>query len=134
MTELRDKDQAVLQAISDGYDDTQKIKSETTLENHEIRYSLDKLEDMGLVDLEQPDGMVERVVDGQKRVFQAPTEAELTKKGDSRVTKIENEEFSRYEDLSHSELVEKVHQLESQLEELHQKFETFQRQVQQRLG
>jgi len=133
MTELRDKDQAVLQALSDGHDDTQKIKSETTLENHEIRYSLDKLEGLGLVELEQPNGMVERVVKGQKRVFQAPTQAELTEKGSYRESEINSEDTNRYENLTHSELVEKVYQLESQLETLNRKFETFQRQVQQRL-
>ena len=131
MTELRGKDQAVLQAVQEGHDDAQRIKSETTLENHEIRYSLDKLEDLGLVELEQPDGMVERVVDGQKRVFQAPTQAELTRDGGNRVRELDSEDSDHYEDMSHNELVEKVHQLESQLGTLHQKFETFQRQVQQ---
>jgi predicted transcriptional regulator len=133
MTELRDKDKAVLQAISDSHDDAQKIKSQTTLENHEIRYSLDKLEDRGLVELEQPEGMVERIVDGQKRVFQAPTEARLTEEGKRRVTELDDSDSEIYEDLTHSELVQKVHHLESQLEKLHQKFETFQRQVQQRI-
>jgi len=133
MTKLRNKDKAVLQAIQEGHDDTQKIKSETTLENHEIRYSLDKLEDLGLVELEQPDGMVERVVDGQKRVFQAPTQAELTRDGENRVRELDSEDSDQYKDLTHSELVKKVHQLESHLEKLHQKFETFQKQVQQRL-
>lgn len=133
MTELREKDQAVLQAVSSGHDDTQKIKSETTLESHEIRYSLNKLEDLGLVESEQPDGMVERVVDGQKRVFQAPTEAELTEEGEHLSTELDSEDANRYEDLTHSELVQKVYHLESQLETLHRQFETFQKQVQQRL-
>jgi len=34
-----------------------------------------------------------------------------------------------YENLSHSELVEKVHQLEEQIEELENKFEVFRNQV-----
>jgi len=133
MTELRDKDLAVLRAISDGHDDTQKVKSETTLENHEIRYSLDKLENLGLVELEQPDGMVERVVNGQKRVFQAPTRAKLTEYGENQVAELDTEATDRYEDMTHNELVKKLYDLESQIETLHKQFETFQKQVQKRL-
>jgi len=79
--QLRDKDCTVLTAIDDGHDDTQKIKAATILENHEIRYSLTKLADLGLIEVQQPEGNVERIINGQKRVFQHPKQAELTKKG-----------------------------------------------------
>ena len=131
--QLREKDRVVLQAVSDGHDDTQKIKSQTILETHEIRYSLEKLEETRLVELEKPDGMVERTVNGQKRVFKAPTHAKITKEGKDQVSDFDSEPSNRYEELTHTELVEKVHRLESQLEKLQQKFDTFQRQVKQRL-
>ena len=80
--ELRDKEQIILQQVHSGNDDVQKITSATTLENHHVTYAFQKLEDLGLVDVSKPEGTVERVIDGQKRVFQAPKQASLTKKGE----------------------------------------------------
>ncbi|WP_436935739.1 hypothetical protein [Halovenus marina] len=79
--------------------------------------------------MSKPEGTVERVIDGQKRVFQHPKQADLTEKGEQYLKSIEQEELDQYEDLSHKELVEKVHDLENQVEELEQKFEIFRNQV-----
>lgn len=128
--QLRDKDWTVLTAIDDGHDDTQKIKEATILENHEIRYSLKKLASLGLIELDQPDGTVERVINGQKRVFQHPKQACLTDKGKDDLARENVEELDEYHDLSRAELVMKVHRLESELKELESKFEVFRSQVQ----
>jgi predicted transcriptional regulator len=128
--ELRDKDRLVLQQVDRGNDDVQKITSETTLENHHVTYAFEKLEELGLLQVSNPEGTVERVIDGQKRVFQHPKQAELTEKGEQYLDHTEEKDLDEYEDLSHGELVQKVHYLENQVEELEQKFEVFQEQVQ----
>lgn len=131
--EMRDKDHVVLQKIKEGLDDVQKIKAETTLENHHISYSFEKLEEQGLITVEKPDRMIERVIDGQKRVFQHPKQAELTEKGEQFLGQAKQEVPGAYKDLSHNELVEKVRQLEAEIGQLEQKFEVFRNQIQQKL-
>lgn len=131
--ELRDIDQTVLHHIQEGHNDTQKITAETTLKTHKVRYSLEKLEQLDLITIEQPDRMVERVVDGQKRVFQHPKKAELTEKGEKYLKQTERVPPETYENLSQRELAERIHQLETEMEDLKQKFEVFRSQIQQRL-
>lgn len=130
---LRDKERVVLHHVKEGHDDVQKITSETTLENHHVTYAFEKLEELGLIQVEKPDGMVERVINGQKRVFQHPKQATLTDKGTRRLKADEPIDTDRFDDLSHQELVEKVHKLETELNELQQKFGVFHDQVQQHL-
>jgi predicted transcriptional regulator len=132
--ELRDKEQIILQQIQDGNDDVQKITSETTLENHHVTYAFQKLGELDLLEVSKPDGTVERVIEGQKRVFQHPKQAELTEKGEQYLEQAETQELDQYKNLSHRELVEKTQRLESRVEELEKKFEVFRDQVQQRLN
>ncbi|WP_138004412.1 winged helix DNA-binding protein [Halalkalirubrum salinum] len=133
MTELRDIDQAVLHAIQEGHNDTQKITQETTLENHHVRYSLKKLETQGLIHLEKPDGMTERIINGQKRVFQTPLQAQTTEKGLQTLSKEDREDLEAYQNMTHKELIQKVHQLEAEIETLQASVEAFRRQVQKHL-
>jgi predicted transcriptional regulator len=126
---LRDKDQTVLHHIQEGRDDIQKITEATTLENHEVNYCFQKLEKLGLIEVKKPDGRVERVIDGQKRVFEAPKEAVLIKKGEHYLEHSEQKDLDEYENLSHRELVKKVHELENELEHLERSFSIFQTQV-----
>lgn len=132
--ELRDKEKIILQQIQSGNDDVQKITSATTLENHHVTYAFQKLQEIDLLQVSKPDGTVERVIDGQKRVFQHPKQAKLTQKGEQYLEQSETQKLDEYENLSHRELVEKTHQLERQIEELERKFEVFRDQVQQRLN
>jgi predicted transcriptional regulator len=124
-SELRDKDHHILQQIHQGNNDVQKITSATTHENHHVTYSFQKLEDLGLVEVLKPEGTVERIIDGQKRVFQHPKQAELTDKGKQTLEETEQEELGEYEDMSHNELVEKVHQLENELSDIRSSLESF---------
>jgi len=128
--ELRDKEQIILQQIQSGNNDVQKITSETTLENHHVTYAFQKLEDLELVEVSKPDGTVERVIEGQKRVFQHPKQAELTEQGRQYLEQTETQKMDEYENLSHRELVEKTHELENRIEELERKFDVFRDQVQ----
>jgi len=132
MTELalRDKEHLLLQQIQSGNDDVQKITSETTLENHHVTYAFEKLEELGLLEISKPEGTVERIINGQKRVFQHPKEAELTEQGKQFLENTDREDLDEYENLSHRELVEKTHELENRVEELERKFEVFRDQVQ----
>ena len=130
--QLRDIDQVVLQKVAEGVDTTHKISEITTFETHRIRYSLKKLDSLGLLKLEKQDGTVERTVDGQRRVFQSPLQGELTDRGEEYL-KQNKEDLNRYQDLTHEELVEKVLELESQFEDLQQSFEVFRQQVQNQL-
>ena len=131
--QLRDIDQAVLHAIQEGHNDTQKITQQTTLKTHRVRYSLKKLEQLGLITVEQPDQMVERVVDGQKRVFQHPKKAELTDKGRRTLRESDQEDLEAYQNLTHKELVKKVNHLETEIQTLKNSMEAFRKQVQEHL-
>ena len=130
MTNLRDKDQTVLQQIRSGNNDTQQITEATTLSNREVNYCLTKLQDHDLIQVHKPEGMVERTIDGQKRVFEHPKQAQLTNKGQEHLS--ENPP-QNYEDLSHKELVQKVRTLEQEIEQLKKSLNTFREQVQKRL-
>ncbi|WP_336328312.1 hypothetical protein [Halovenus sp. HT40] len=132
--ELREKEQIILQQVDSGNDDVQKITSETILENHHVTYAFEKLEELDLLEVSKPDGTVERVINGQKRVFQHPKQAELTQKGEQYLEDTDREDLDEYKNLSHSELVEEVHRLENQVSELEEKFETFQKQVQRQIN
>jgi len=131
--ELRDKEHVVLQQIDEDNDDVQKITQATTLENHHVTYAFQKLEELGLVKVTKPDGMVERVIDGQKRVFQHPKQADLTEKGEQHLEYSQREDLEGFEDLSHRELVNKVYELEDRVEKLEGKFEVFRQQVMDRI-
>jgi len=131
--ELRDKEHVILQQISSGNDDVQKITSATTLENHHVTYVFQKLEEHGLLTVSKPEGTVERVIDGQKRVFQHPKQADLTEKGKQYLEQEDLEDEEMYENLSHRELVEKVHRLEQELNEFRKAFAQFRKQVKREL-
>jgi len=137
MTEYRDQlreiDQIVLQKVAEGADTTHKISEVTTFETHQVRYSLKKLNGLGLLKLEKQDGTVERIVDGQRRVFQSPLQGKLTDKGRQYVEEVEQENAGRYEDLSHSELVEKVQSLEDRVDRLEQTIDALRRQLLKKL-
>ncbi len=132
--QLRDIDQAVLHHITEGYNDTQKITQQTTLKTHRVRYSLKKLEKQGLITVEQPDQMVERVVDGQKRVFQHPKKAELTDKGRQTLRENDQEDLEAYQNLTHKELVVKIRSLEKDINKLENAFEAFRKQVKEKIS
>jgi predicted transcriptional regulator len=134
MTELRDIDKTILHHITEGRNDTQKITQETTLKTHRIRYSLKKLEKQGLITVTQPDQMVERVINGQKRVFQHPKQAQLTDKGLQKTEQLNQEDLNSYQDMSHRELVKKTRRLEKDISELENAFEAFRKQVQQKIS
>jgi len=133
-TEIRDKDHLILQQVDSGNDDVQKITSATTLENHHVTYSFEKLEQLNLLNVSKPSGTVERIIDGQKRVFQHPKQAELTEKGEQYLEHSEQRDLDECENLSHKELVERVYSLESRLGELEEKFEVFREQVQRQIN
>jgi predicted transcriptional regulator len=131
---LREKDKAVLRNISNGNDDVQKITSSTTLENHHVTYSFEKLEELGLIQVSKPEGTVERVIDGQKRVFQHPKQASLTEAGETCIELLNKDGGSQYTDKTHNELVEQVNQLENRIEELEESFKMFRSQVRDNLN
>ncbi|ADQ66297.1 hypothetical protein GL213_03485 [Halogeometricum borinquense] len=130
---LREKDQVVLNQIDQGNDDVQKITEATTLENYHVTYAFEKLEDLGLLKVSKPEGTVERIINGQKRVFQHPKQAALTEKGRQHLEQLETDGFDEYENLSHRELVKKTHQLEADIRQLENSLNTFRQQVVEKL-
>ncbi len=92
---LRGIDRTVLRCIRDGRDDIQKITSATGFPNHKVNYSFEKLEDLGFITVSKPDGTTERTIDGQKRVFQHPKQAELTNKAGGYIEGTKREDRSR---------------------------------------
>ncbi|MXR40083.1 hypothetical protein GRX01_01740 [Halobaculum sp. WSA2] len=131
--QLRDKDKAVLRNIADGNNDVQKITANTTLENHHVTYAFQKLEELELLEISKPDGNVERIINGQKRVFQHPKQAELTNEGETAVDTLDEDSGSHYNDLTHKELVQKLNQLEARIDSLDRALDTFKDQIQQKL-
>ena len=130
---LRDKDHTVLQHIQNGHNDTQKITASTTLQNHHVNYSLQKLADLDLITLQKPDTMVERIINGQKRVFQHPKQAQLTEKAKQYLEQTEQEDQDQYENLTHEELVHRLRDLENQVDQIEQSMEAFRRQILKKL-
>lgn len=129
---LREKDRVVLKKIKEGYDDIQKITSETTLENHEVNYCFQKLEKYGFIEVEDRDGFVERVVDGQTRVFRAPKYANLTREA-LEYLKGYPVQSDEYQDMNREELVRRVRTLESRVSDLEQSLELLKTQIRERL-
>jgi len=125
---LRDKDHAVLTCIRDGQNDVQQIKAATTLSKREVNYAFEKLDDMNFIEVSRPDGQVERVIDGQKRVFDAPKKATLTDHAVQYLHTAE-QDTTRYDDFSRDELVERIHDLEDRIDRLENGFESFRQQV-----
>ena len=133
-TRLREKDVKVLELVSEQVDDVQMVTSATNLSNSEVNYCFRKLEDWKLITVEKPDGMVTRVVDGTKQVFEAPKQAELTEYGAKVVDYVDTEEAgTRFEDLTRNELVRKVHELEQELNELRTEFNSYKKQIYEEL-
>lgn len=123
----------MLARIKQGDDDIQLITSATTLSNSEVNYCFRKLEDQGLIAVEKQEGMVERVVDGTRQVFEAPKQASLTEKGERYLEDSNTAGGTDFSRLTRDELIEHVRELEQDLEELEQRFDLFSRQVKQRL-
>lgn len=132
--QVRDKDHIILNWIEKGENDVHRINQSTKLTLGEINYSFRKLEDLGLIQVEHPNGTVERVVDGQKRVFDAPKTATLTQKGRDYLEQAEQKEnLEKYEGMSRRELIEKLEEHENRIESLEKSFEIFQEQVKREL-
>lgn len=110
VNQLGEKELAILQAVSNGHDDTYKLGQETTLTNSAINYWIverePSLEDRGLVEVERVDGRVEREVDGQVKEFDSPKLYSLTDLGRGVVDEIERVET--YQALSEGERVEAI--------------------------
>ena len=134
-TQVRDKDHAALTCIRNGDTDVQQIKAATTLSKNEVNYSFTKLEDLGLIDVTRPTGRVERVIEGQKRIFDAPKTAHLTDKGSAYFDwTTRTQDTNQYQDLTRDELIHRITELEQRVDELETAFTTFQRQVQNHIS
>lgn len=130
--QVRDKDHTIIECIHQGHDTTRTIREQTIFSNRDVNYSFDKLEDLGLIETEAPDCRVTEVVDGQKRNFKAPRQAELTRSGKEYLSRIEDGQ-NLYRDLSHEELVTRVRGLEDELEAVQDQMEVFRQQVLEKL-
>lgn len=117
--QLDDGELAILQAIANGATDTFEIGNATTLSNRAINYRLDdkdpNLDDRGLVAVEHVDGRVTREDNGQRREFDAPKQVQLTERGRTLLQKAARIEHHR--SMDHEALVEKVLELEKQVDE-----------------
>ena len=130
---IREKDHAVLNCIRDGQNDVQLITEATMLNNSEVNYCFRKLSGMGLIEVQEQEGMVERVIDGTTQVFQAPKQATLTENAQAYLERSTEDCGDRYRALDHEQLVERVHELEAEVEALNQRMEIFRKQVSEQL-
>jgi hypothetical protein len=131
--ELRDKDIAVLEAIRDGANDVHEIGEATTLTNREINYSITEysLEDLGLVDVDRPDGREWREVDSREMEVWTPKQVALTDAGIQYLAQHDSEEHG-YEDFSKRELVQRIEDLEERQDRLETLFKRFRDKVMDR--
>jgi hypothetical protein len=75
--------------------------------------------------------MVERTIDGQKRVFKAPKQAQLTERGRKYLAYQGREnELDRFRSLTRNDLIELVYEHEERIEILESALETMKRQFQ----
>jgi len=127
---VRRKDHAVLACIRRGDTDVHSINQTTTLSRREINYSFEKLDDLGLITVERPDGWTERVVDGQKRKFRTPKQASLTQDGVTYFDWTDTDgDLGRYDSVEFEDVVTRVQDLEEEVERLRQAFTQFRKQV-----
>lgn len=119
LSNVREKDSAVLACIRDGRTDTRQIRDATTLSNRDVNYCFDKLEELGLIETETPAGRITTVVDGQKRNFKRPRQATLTEQGVTYCAQADHREsMTQYEALTREELVEELHAHDRRIEQL----------------
>lgn len=130
--QVREKDHAVLACVRNGNNNTRQVREATTLSNRDVNYALDKLEDLGLIRTETPEGRVTEIVDGQERNFKAPREAALTDLGQDYLAWTDREQTT-HQAMTHDELVERVQELERRADELETAFEMFRRQMLKKL-
>lgn len=129
---LGDDAHALLAHIQAGRADTQQITAASTFENHQVRRLFRTLADAGLVTVDKPEGMVERWVDGQRRVFQAPLRAELTAQGEA-VLAAGPTTAAAVETMSRAELIEAYHTLCERVADLEVALDVFRDQVRRQL-
>lgn len=129
---VREKDDVVLQKVAEGKNDIQLVTSSTSLKRSEVDWCFRKLDDLGLVKVETPEGMVDRVVDGTRQVFQAPKTADLTDLGEEYLDS-RDLDLDGYEDMSKKELIRRVQKLEKEVEDVRRSLDVFRRQVQKML-
>lgn len=133
---LVETDLAILQAVHEGHDDTMKIREATTLDNRSINHHLvekeGNLEERGLVDIHRPDGPERREVNGHTQYLPyAPKRIVLSEKGQAVLR--EAEQVENYLDMTRKELVQRVRELEKDIENLETRFDVFRRQVRERI-
>lgn len=138
---VRDIDHLVLQHIHNGRDDVHQISQATPYNSKKIGYSFNKLEKLSLLQVEHPDGMTERIVDGQKRVFRKPRQGTLTELGKQYLAQAKPVNLERYEEMTNAELIgrvltleEQVASFQDQVNELEETLEIFRKQTQRHLG
>ena len=127
---LAEDEELVLQCLDNGFDDVHEITQATRLNKDEVNNRYGNLEDLGLIEVGESQGMVERVVDGSRQVFQEPKPASLTERGETVLDVLEQDRIEEYQRLSQDELAAKVVELEYELEEMREQFESFRQQVQ----
>lgn len=130
---IREIDHIVLQHVQEGRNDVHQVTQSTHHDTKKIGYSFDKLHKHGLLNVERPDGMVEKIVNNQKRKFKAPKTAQLTDLGQRYLDQAEPVDLERYEDMTRPEIIQKLIKLEDQIDELEEKLEIYRKQLQKRL-
>jgi len=129
MTDLREKDIAVLQAVHNDASTTSEIREATTLSLREINYSINQyLQPNDLIHVQHREGREWREINGEQKYIWKPKTIELTDQAIQLLTEHETSE-ERYQDMSKRELIEQVHELETRLDRLENVFKDFRQKV-----
>lgn len=112
---LRDIDRAVLEFVKGGVNSLRAINAQThdEVDGRQIGHAFTKLERMGLITVETPEGYTESVIDGQRRVHRKSRRATLTEKSLQYFEWADDREQRRkYEEMSWGELTAQVAEIE----------------------
>lgn len=125
----------VLLCIEQGDNNIHQITSVTTLPNHKVNYRFKRLEELGLITVENPGGWTDSITNGQRRVFQTPKQAHLTDKGQEYLDwATNNSERKEFRKIGEHELLERLYELEHRVEQIEIGLDTFRKQVSDHLS
>ena len=133
---IRDIDRAVLEFVKGGVNSLRAINEQThdEVDGRQIGHAFTKLERMGLIEVETPEGYTESVIDGQRRVHRKSRRATLTKKGLQYFKWADDrEQRQKFAEMSWAELTEQVQENTELLEAVERRQDQFRRQMVQEL-
>lgn len=135
--QVDDMGRAILEFVKGGVHSLREINdhSHDELTGRKIGGRFEKYEDLGLLEIDRPDGRTDSIINGERKNHQKSRRARLTAKGLQYFEWADDrEQRQKYAEASFAELTERVQENTELLEVMEQRFEQFRRQVSKELG